>query len=439
MAFRGQRFHIDLSDDEIDTPESAKPIFTSGRTLGLVADIKERSASAPKPPSPPKIGSSESGFPAHKRPPRPSTFKQTRANQLSNALGQQRATTSDAQFHNSSHGKGRGALPVPNKARDDNGDADEGHSIDEENKRRMAQMTTEEIEDAREELLTGLSPSLIERFLRKANIDEGREDFDTDSQNADLNVINLGTEERSKKITFDIAKPTPPPNPLSPPPSRCSDPDVPPTVPPSDLIPASATPTPLQLPSDLPSPPALDPSSPTFLSSLRETYFPSLPSSPTSLSWLAPPTPAESSYSPDLASLPPSSLRFNFRGHLLPPRLAAQIPSTKGLHHHGAAPESAGYTIPELARLARSTYAAQRCIAFQTLGRVLYRLGRGDFGPHDEELAESLWGLMDQGKVLDLLVEAAARDQGGNRSCWVTATEAVWLWRKGGGKRWKAT
>ena len=53
---------------------------------------------------------------------------------------------------------------------------------------------------------------------------------------------------------------------------------------------------------------------------------------------------------------------------------------TAGLHHHGAAPEDAGYTIGELAHLARSTVPAQRCVAFQTLGRVLYRLGRGEFG-----------------------------------------------------------
>lgn len=111
--------------------------------------------------------------------------------------------------------------------------------------------------------------------------------------------------------------------------------------------------------------------------------------------------------------------------------------TAKGLHHHGAAPEAAGYTVPELAYLARSAFAAQRCIAFQTLGRVLYRLGRGDFG-HEGELAEGLWGLMEDGKVLDLLVEAAGSGEQGNRSCWATATEAVWLWRKGGGRRWGA-
>lgn len=438
MAIRGQRFRIDLSDDETHTTKPAEPVFTSSRTLGLVADIKERSPSAPKPPSPPKIGSSGSGFPAHKRRAQTTTFKQARANQPPKASQQQRTTWSDSRSHASSHDTGQGALHSAHAENNLKNAIDEGRGIDEENRQRIAQMTTEEIEDARKELFTGLSPSLIERLLKKANIDEESENPDIYSQASDPRNMNPSAEKHSKRVTSNTASSRSSHTQISPLPSRHSDPDLPPTVPPPDLIPASSTPIPPQLPADLPSPPVLDPSSPTFLSSLRETYFPSLPSSPTSLSWLTPPTPSESSYSSHLASLPPSSLRFDFRGHLLPPRLAAQIPLTKGLHHHGLAPESAGYTIPELARLARSSFAAQRCVAFQTLGRVLYRLGRGDFGPHDEELADGLWTLVDQGQVLDLLVQAAARDQGGSRTCWVTATEAVWLWRKGGGKRWKA-
>lgn len=63
--------------------------------------------------------------------------------------------------------------------------------------------------------------------------------------------------------------------------------------------------------------------------------------------------------------------------------------------------------------------------------------------------------MVEEGEVLDLLVREAAKGGdgagdgagvgagagvgvGGNRTCWVTATEAVWLWRKGGGKRWRA-
>ena len=91
----------------------------------------------------------------------------------------------------------------------------------------------------------------------------------------------------------------------------------------------------------------------------------------------------------------------------------------------------------------------------QTLGRILYRLGRGDFGEEvadadgegdgeEEEgagaLCEGLWNEIEKGRVVDGLLEAAGKEggfSGGNRSVWVTATEAVWNWRKGGGRRLK--
>lgn len=78
-----------------------------------------------------------------------------------------------------------------------------------------------------------------------------------------------------------------------------------------------------------------------------------------------------------------------------------------GLHHHADAPEAAGYTIPELARLARSSFPAQRCIAFQTLGRILYRLGAGHYGPDGTDLVDGLWRCVDQGRVLEMLQRAA--------------------------------
>lgn len=114
------------------------------------------------------------------------------------------------------------------------------------------------------------------------------------------------------------------------------------------------------------------------------------------------------------------------------------MPTTKGLHHHGEAPEAAGYTVPELARLARSAFPAQRCIAFQTLGRLLYRLGRGELGGEGSEIAMGLWRCMEEGKVVQTLEEAAGAE-GGHQGSKVYAVEAVWLFQKGGGKVWKAS
>jgi len=88
--------------------------------------------------------------------------------------------------------------------------------------------------------------------------------------------------------------------------------------------------------------------------------------------------------------------------------------------------------------LARSAFPAQRCVAFQTLGRLLYRLGRGSFGPEESEVVRGLWKSVEDGKVIETLEEAASA-AGGHQGSKTYAIEAVWLWQKGGGKKWKAT
>ncbi len=320
----------------------------------------------------------------------------------------------------------------------------EAQSIDEENKRRISNMSPQEIEDARTELLTGLRSSLIERLLKNASIDDDAVKLVDRTEPEHRAKGHAHPDAGDKEATLDIAAVTPCPRSpvdLSSATERAplAESDMPPAKPPLDLRPASVIPPRPKHGSDLPAPPALDPSSPSFLTDLHAAYFPSLPTNPAAMAWMAPlPASSASEYSPASASLPPSSLRFDFRGHLLPPRLAAQIPPTKGLHHHSVAPDAAGYTIPELARLAHSAVAAQRCIAYQTLGRLLYRLGRGDFGQEGDDLCEALWAMVKEGEVLDILIREAGQGEHGNRTCWVTATEAVWLWRKGGGKRWKA-
>ena len=47
---------------------------------------------------------------------------------------------------------------------------------------------------------------------------------------------------------------------------------------------------------------------------------------------------------------------------------SSEIPTYMGLHHHSENPHMAGYTLGELAHLARSTLAGQRCLSIQTLG-----------------------------------------------------------------------
>lgn len=208
-----------------------------------------------------------------------------------------------------------------------------------------------------------------------------------------------------------------------------------------------------------PAAPELDPNSETFLTDLHEKYFPNLAHDPSKLAWMAPADSSENSYDPSRSSFDAKDVRFDFKGRIIPPSKSAAIPTDIGLHHHGDAPSAAGYTISELALLARSAFPAQRCLAIQTLGRFLYRLGVGEFGDEnlihatvaptgvsggvtEEEvqkamLARGLWDAVEGNRVTDTLSEWAGREAG-HRTSIVLAQEAVWNWRKGGGRRRRA-
>lgn len=59
--------------------------------------------------------------------------------------------------------------------------------------------------------------------------------------------------------------------------------------------------------------------------------------------------------------------RFNLEGETLTPEEIAELPTHLGLHHHGAEPASAGYTLADLLLLTRSTIVGQRVIALRML------------------------------------------------------------------------
>ncbi|KAI4227997.1 MAG: hypothetical protein L6R36_002008 [Xanthoria steineri] len=434
MAIRGQRFRVDFdSDHEIGQPQDNVDRHMPRSPWGLVTDIQERSTSTTiKPPSPPRIKNSQDGFPIHKKRSKIGVSKQG----------------SDPTIPSNTNMKTSMSESVPSRLESSGPKRDsssERREIDLENKQRLAGMSPEDIDQARNELMSGLTPSLIEKLLKKANIEEDQEQESRPGTVTEgKNVSQRLSANKKMNIDFndpEIASSQPSSNVDNP----TFDPERMPTKPPVDLQPVSTFSGYPAIPSIHfplpPTPPALDLEDPEFLSKLHSTYFPSLPSNPSALSWMQAPDPAENeAYSPSQDNLLPSAVRFDFRGRLLPPRLASQIPPSKGLHHHGTAPEAAGYTVPELAHLSRSSFPSQRCIAYQTLGRILYRLGTGVFGPEDHELCQGLWKCIEKGRVLDTLMAEAARDgASGNRTCWVTATEAVWLWRKGGGGKWKAT
>nr|KMM66026.1 hypothetical protein CPAG_02367 [Coccidioides posadasii RMSCC 3488] len=425
MAVRGERFTIDLSDDD-DDDDCQHPVPD---LHNFVADIRERDSSTP--PTPPQLASSTgTGFPSHRKRTRPSAFKRQRASE------------------NTTPPSTRQTVPQ-----------DEKKSIDEENRRRLASMSTAEIEREHAELMSALSPSLIERLLKRANIEDGGNEANANSKSTgeQYRQDRHPDDNPSNSVSFDI-----PPesdqqsSSASAPQAPTSVDDIPPGHPPKDLFPASQPPLgPIHFPRP-PQPrgspmPDLDPSSPSFLADLQTHYFPDTPHDPSSLSWLKPSSPDDaptSAYHPDstATSLAPASLRFSLSGALLAPKTSLSLPTTLGLHHHAKDSEAAGYTVPELAILSRSSVPAQRCLAWQVLGRLLYRLGKGEFGEKGSSLVEGLWSVIEREKVVagmlneaaggvdaDRTASAGVGGIGRHASARAWATEGVWLWRQGGG------
>ena len=472
---RGERVYFDFDDGTIEpaapnsndapTPAPA-PTFASA----FVGDILERPAGgAAQPPVAPSFKGTSSGFPVHKkRTPRVSAFKRERA---ANGDAKAKTKATSAQIGGLS-----GEQAPARSAGGDN--VDEMRRIDEENKQRLANMSQDEIEQEQRELLESLPPSLVQRLLSRANLDDGSNEVDWDAPKVEEPPAKH-TEEKeakevsTKKVTF--AEPhtsAPPPAAKSVQPAQTMHQELPITQ--TDLtaeLPDPSEDGSVHLPKPS-QPPDLDPNDPSFLKNLHEKYFPNLAYDPSSLSWMTPidPNDTASPYHPSHQAFNAKDLRFDFKGALLAPSAARDIPVDQGLHHHADAPEAAGYTIAELAVMARSSVAAQRCVAHQTLGRFLYRLGRGEFGiekvrrktdgpvqvavnPNKEEeievdeedietdmddagsaMAAGLWKEVEEGKVIETLTEEANRTKG-HLSSRTFAQEALWNWRRGGGRK----
>ncbi|RAL06359.1 uncharacterized protein BO80DRAFT_420659 [Aspergillus ibericus CBS 121593] len=457
MAFRGERFILDLDSDDDAAPEASHDVPPGSSSIaipGMIGEIRERTpAAAPAPPAPKP---STTGFPAHRRRAKPSAFKQRRA-------------------------------PTASTPASAPGPTDEKTAIAQENERQLASMSDAQIQQERQELMESMDSSLLERFLRRARIDAD-DNAATSQPAASSSAVQPATAEPAKDDEEENAAPAPPaaapsitPSSAKPPPSNEPSPDdVPPAETPSDLHAAAELPPSGSVhfpapPSQTSPMPNLDPSSPSFLSDLQTHYFPNISHDPAALSWLQPPSAdpedpdSTSAYHPasNAEAIHPANLRFSLLGTVLSPSTSLSLPTTLGLHHHGKDPHAAGYTIPELAILSRSTFPAQRCIAWQVLGRILFRLGKGQFGERGSPLVEGLWSVVErEGVVAGMMAEAdgvtagttsrrgekgsaadetkessqeqesagtgaaSSRRQHASATAW--AVEGVWLWQMGG-------
>ncbi|KAG5518149.1 hypothetical protein PMAC_003335 [Pneumocystis sp. 'macacae'] len=267
--------------------------------------------------------------------------------------------------------------------------------ISEENVRNISKMTSEEIKDAKEELMKSLNPELIQKLMQKKKLDKDIGNITNRSRKSvrfscpdecNLNISPAFSNQKKQKsfLLTDIHFPAPP---------SFGD---------------------------------LDPSSPDFLKHLHSKYFPDFPVDPSKLAWMTPPTKAEDEmeYHESMSEIAPESIRFDFNGDILSPRISRQIPMYIGLHHHADAPLAAGYSIPELVHLSRSTFAAQRCIAILILGRILYKLSIDTYG---SVVTSALKEVIENSSAIDSLVEAACEKTTRHLSVKVYAQEALYL------------
>ncbi|KIW10888.1 hypothetical protein PV08_10187 [Exophiala spinifera] len=402
MAIPGQRFELNLDAPDFAFTPLEDNAEHDDHSLSAVKEIQEHDTDSV--PAAPSLKSSRSGFPEHKRR-NVSVFKrnqQASSSRLRPSIPTQVEPSDRAIAHHVSKKYG---VDLESQQKAD---------ISEENKRRIAEMSIGDIEEARAELMRNLNPAFLERLLKRANIEEDQQEQKQWPQEPGE---DHGHDQSDARQDLDLVEDTGVP--ALPPDGTPSAPSVHFPVPPrsqDDFIP-------------------LDPNNPSFFSELRSHYFPDTPHDPSTMTWLQDPTEEEtqaSLYNPERESFLASALRFGFNGRLIPPKESLEIDVRQGLHHHGDEPSSAGYTIPELAILARSALPNQRCVAYQLLGRILFRLGRGDFGPRGGELQEALWSVIERERPLEVMMAEANR-QSGHASTKAHAVEALWLWRKGGG------
>ncbi|RYC58912.1 hypothetical protein CHU98_g7296, partial [Xylaria longipes] len=302
----------------------ASPLF--------VLDVKEKDTTEAKAPSFPRVGSGTSGFPEHKKRGKVSAFKQKRQGlQSDDQKPKVFLSSSDQPLSPSNHGPRNAPLGESIKA-------NEKSNIDRENRQRLASMSPQEIEQARQDLFSGLDPSILEMLLKRANLDESANTLPLDQPQPTPEATSSGggqadtvpgiriedTSIGTRSSAVPDTHPTQPnatsanntPTNTRPQPSvseetdECDSPrnqttnpenhtlvddDSAPAIPPQEHI---IDPS-LSSEADgahhwprAPQPADLDPSDPNFLQNLHEKYFPSLPADPSKLAWMAPiPTP----------------------------------------------------------------------------------------------------------------------------------------------------
>ncbi|KAF9363915.1 RNA polymerase II associated protein 1 [Mortierella sp. NVP85] len=205
--------------------------------------------------------------------------------------------------------------------------------IDEENKRKLASMSPEEIEHERAELMKNLDPELIRRLMKR-NAAYRRVSF-SEGIKVEDKVMNIHDIKSGHSDSFFQAK------------RHEEEGDHP--------------------------------------LAMKKKYFADVPGEPDKLEWMgiegieelkdgARNTPGKSvapgpqPYTVTEADPPAAHYRFDFAGAIINDK---ETPIHLGLHHHGMDPTKAGYTLSELLHLIRSTVPSQRILPLNVVAKVL--------------------------------------------------------------------
>ncbi|KAL6947405.1 hypothetical protein ACO0QE_002289 [Hanseniaspora vineae] len=189
---------------------------------------------------------------------------------------------------------------------------------------------------------------------------------------------------------------------------------------------------------------------PKFDEKLKKTYFPDLPTEINKLQWMQKDESLDNESQRKVETIDNvAEIRFDFKGNMIP--LTREISTTKdGLHHHSENQHLKGYNLEELATYARSSFPSQKCIALQTLGRILYKLGKQKYyqliPEVDVEQFEALggsvnsityhiykmfWDWIAHLHIVEIIEMSLSSK---NLSVKNYATDAIWLYKQGGGE-----
>ncbi|KAH9480658.1 RNA polymerase II-associated protein 1 [Psilocybe cubensis] len=149
---------------------------------------------------------------------------------------------------------------------------------------------------------------------------------------------------------------------------------------------------------------------------IRRHFFPHAPKDDPNLAWMD----LDPATRPN-AGPSSSTLRFDLHGNPIPPSLSESLPTHLGLHHH-AEGSHAGYTLDDIFLLSRSTVPAQRATMLSVLARIASKLENVKQGKVDD--MNELVGKEDElrNRILAAGIEAlSSRGNVGTR-----AIEVVW-------------